>query len=83
METKNVIERLEKLKSLVTEYQISRQAESYDYVMKYEYQAMGLQYYSLCERQTNDVKIDTYDRLLSWLKLRNVEKVKIYLVPNT
>ena len=77
-----VIERLDKLKGLVKEYQISKESENYDYVMKREYQSMGLIYYSLLERKSGEVKLDTYDRLVSWLKIRNVDSVRIYLANN-
>lgn len=82
MGAKELIEKLQRMKELVSEYQETRESEKYEYVMKYEYELLGLKYYSLLERNTNNVMIDTQERLMSWMNLRNIDTSRYYFTKN-
>lgn len=82
MGAKELIEKLQRMKELVSEYQETKESEKYEYVMKYEYELLGLKYYSLLERNTNNVMIDTQERLMSWMNLRNIDTSRYYFTKN-
>lgn len=75
---KQLIEKSKKLTELLIELEQSKEAEKYQYVIKHEYTECHVGYYSLFDRATNKTIIDKFERIKSWLKIRNIDESKTY-----
>lgn len=70
-----LIEKSSKLTKLLEELQSSVKSESYQYVVKFEFDNI----YSLYDNTNSRlIKLDKIERINSWLKIRNVSEDKIY-----
>ena len=70
-----LIEKSGKLTELLEELQSSVKSESYQYVVKFEFDNI----YSLYDNTNSRlIKLDKIERINSWLKIRNVSEDKIY-----
>ena len=70
-----LIEKSSKLTELLEELQSSVKSESYQYVVKFEFDNI----YSLYDNTNSRlIKLDKIERINSWLKIRNVSEDKIY-----
>ena len=65
---------------LIRELQISREAEDYRYIIKYEFTQGTDDMYSLLDNETQHLKIDKLERIESWLKIRNISQDKVYKI---
>lgn len=70
-----LIEKSGKLTELLEELQSSVKSESYQYVVKFEFDNI----YSLYDNTNSRlIKLDKIERINSWLKIRNISEDKIY-----
>ena len=70
-----LIEKSSKLTKLLEELQSSVKSESYQYVVKFEFDNI----YSLYDNTNSRlIKLDKIERINSWLKIRNISEDKIY-----
>ena len=70
-----LIEKSGKLTQLLEELQSSVKSESYQYVVKFEFDNI----YSLYDNTNSRlIKLDKIERINSWLKIRNISEDKIY-----
>ena len=70
-----LIEKSNKLTKLLEELQSSVKSESYQYVVKFEFDNI----YSLYDNTNSRlIKLDKIERINSWLNIRNISEDKIY-----
>ena len=70
-----LIEKSSKLTELLEELQSSVKSESYQYVVKFEFDNI----YSLYDNTNSRlIKLDKIERINSWLNIRNISEDKIY-----
>lgn len=77
---KKVIEKNEKLNSLLNELIISEESKNFQYIIKFEYSQSNIKFYSLLDKKTGKVKIDNKERIKSYLKIRNIKNEEIYFI---
>ena len=70
-----LIEKSDKLTELLKELQSSVKSETYQYVVKFEFDNI----YSLYDNTNSRlIKLDKIERINNWLKIRNISEDKIY-----
>ena len=78
---KTLIQKSEKMTSLLKELQVSTEAESCQYVVKFECEMGSDKVYSLYDNiNSRLIKMDKLDRINSWFNIRNISEDKIYRV---
>ena len=74
----NLIEKTKKLTNLLIELKISKEEESFQYKVKYEYRMGKDDVYSLYNSKNKKLMMDKLDRINSWLNVRNIHENVIY-----
>ena len=77
---KELVEKSEKLTSLLNELQQATLAEQHRYIIKEEYKLGDTLVYSIKDTKTGDVKIDKLNKILSWLHIRNIDEKEVFYI---